>query len=77
MNIVYIWHLRRENNMVLNQVCDVVVAATSEKEARQIANENSREEGYIWTDTGIVAARRLGVAEDDIQGIIVQASERA
>lgn len=48
-----------------------VVAAATEQEAREIANHESKAEGYLWTDGGRVSASYLGDAADDVSGIVL------
>jgi hypothetical protein len=52
-----------------------VVAAEDEKSARELANQESRSEGYIWTDGSLVEAKVLGHADDDVSGIILFSRE--
>jgi hypothetical protein len=52
-----------------------VVAASTEKNARELANENCGAEGYTWLDSARVEAKNLGVAGDDTAGIILWSKE--
>ena len=52
-----------------------VVAAASEKSARQIANNDSKSEGYIWTDGHLVTAKEIGDAADDVEGVVLWSKE--
>jgi len=52
-----------------------VVAAASEKSARQIANNTSKAEGYIWTDGHLTNAKMIGDAADDIEGVVLWSRE--
>ena len=48
-----------------------VVAACSEKAARELANQESKAEGYVWTDGHLVDCTHLGSALDGIDGVII------
>lgn len=72
---VYIWKLSKENQMIATDTCDMVVAAPSEKAARELANGDAGSEGYVWLDGSLVNARKLGTAEDGVYGIILRSSE--
>jgi hypothetical protein len=52
-----------------------LVAASSEKAAREIANGVSKDEGYLWTDGHLVTATALGEAYDDIEGVLMSSRE--
>lgn len=53
----------------------VVVAAVSEKVARELANQESKSEGYVWTDGSLVEAKELGVAIDGVDGVVLFSKE--
>lgn len=53
----------------------VVVAASTEKAARELANQESKAEGYVWSDGQLVSARLIGVAEDGVEGVILGARD--
>lgn len=54
-----------------DELGSLVVAAPTESEARGIANQESKNEGYVWTDGQRTTCRLLGVADRDVdQGII-------
>ena len=67
---ISLWLLERQDSPGPDESTKVVVAASTEKEARQIVNSASEAEGYIWTDGHLVRADRLGEAAEDIHGII-------
>ena len=52
-----------------------VVAAASEKSARQIANNDSKAEGYVWTDGHMVNGTEIGDAADDVEGVVLWSRE--
>ena len=77
---IYLWLLERTETADPGQMAKCLVAASTEHQARQIANEDANGmdpsvAGYVWTDGALVASRRLGVADDEIQGVIFWAPE--
>lgn len=70
-----LWKLSRQDNSMADEWSAVVIAAPSEKSARETANASSKAEGYVWTDSGRVNAQYLGVATEGISGIILWTSE--
>jgi hypothetical protein len=71
----YLWKLTKENQMISTDTCDFIVAAPTEKSAREMANQNAGSEGYAWLDGSLVVATRLGTAEDGVYGVILRSSE--
>jgi hypothetical protein len=53
-----------------------VVAASTEQGARELANQESGREGYIWNDAQLAAAKLIGVAADGVDGVILFTRER-
>ena len=72
---VYLYLLERTDTAYGDEWSKCIVAATSEKRAREIANEEAKADGYVWTDGSLVSAKRIGVADDEIQGIQLFATE--
>lgn len=66
--------LERIDTVYNDEWAGCLVAATSESSARQIANEESKAEGYVWTDAGRTNARKIGVADDGVQGVVLHAT---
>jgi len=62
--------LERIDVMISGERSKCIVAGTDESKARQIANEDSGAEGYVWTDGHGVNAKRIGIADDGIQGVV-------
>lgn len=72
---IYIWRLSKENQLISTDLCDMIVAAATEKGARELANQRSKSEGYVWTDPSLVTATKIGLAEEGIHGIILCSAE--
>ena len=72
---INIYLLERTETAIFGEWAKCIVAAASEQQARQIANEAASAEGYVWTDGALTQIRRIGVAEDGIQGVILAAPE--
>lgn len=70
-----VFKLERQDQIITGQYTACVVAAAHEQAAREIANAESGEEGYIWRDGHQVAATRLGDAAADIAGILLWSKE--
>ena len=49
----------------------VIVAAATEKAARELANQESGAEGYVWTDGTKTSAKFIGPAAEDVHGILL------
>jgi hypothetical protein len=72
---VKIYLLTRINTPGPDEYTAGVVAAVSEKQARELANQESKAEGYIWTDGGLTEAKELGVANDGVSGVLLWSRE--
>jgi len=72
---ICLFHLKRIETPGPDEWKECVVAAASEKSARQIANNESKAEGYIWTDGSLVTATEIGVANDEVDGVIIPSEE--
>lgn len=72
---ISIYKLEREDSPMSGEVTACLVAASSEKTAREIANGESGAEGYIWTDGSLVVCRRLGDADEDVDGLLMISRE--
>jgi len=70
-----IWLLDRSNRILPNEYSKVVVAAASEEEARQIANQSAGTEGYVWNDGSTVNSQFLGDAADGVYGLILASKD--
>lgn len=71
---VKLWRLSRNDSPMTGEATRVVVAAATEKQAREAANQETTE-GYIFTDGALTTCEELGLANDGITG--VQVIERA
>lgn len=72
---IYLWSLERMEKLHSDEVGKCVVAAATEKEAREVANSESNAEGYIWTDGGLANCVRIGVADDGVQGLVLASKD--
>jgi len=72
---VKLFLLTRTESAAGDEYSACVVAAISEKAAREIANGESGSEGYVWIDSSRVEAKELGVAGDEAAGIILWSKE--
>jgi hypothetical protein len=73
---VKIYQLRRIMTPQPDEWSSCVVAAGSEKEAREIANQESKAEGYVWTDGGLVESVEVGIANDGVYGLLIATREQ-
>lgn len=64
---VKLWKLTRQDTPMAGEVTACVIAMPTEKEAREMANQESAAEGYIWTDGSLVEAKLL--AENTVEGV--------
>lgn len=71
---VKIFLLSRNDTAHPDEWAKVVVAATTEDMARQIANQESKSEGYVWTDGALVDAKEIGLAGDNVEGGVILAA---
>lgn len=72
---IKIFLLERNDTAHPDEWAKVVVAALNEKMARELANQDSRSEGYVWTDGGLVTAKEIGTAIDGVDGVILSSRE--
>jgi len=64
---VKLWILTRQDTPQAGEVTACVIAMPTEKEARELANQESQAEGYVWTDGSLVEANLL--AENTVEGV--------
>lgn len=67
--------LERNDTAHPDEWSKVIVAAVSEKSARELANQDSKSEGYVWTDGALVEAKKIGIADDGVEGVILSSRE--
>jgi len=72
---VCLYLLTRTESVMADEYSACLVTASSEKNARELANENCGSEGYIWTDSARTEAKNIGVASDDASGILLWSKE--
>ncbi len=72
---VYLFQLERQDSPGPDEATKIIVAAPSEKAARESANSEGGSEGYIWTDGTLVLAKKIGIAEDGVSGVICVSKE--
>jgi hypothetical protein len=72
---IYLWLLERTETAYSGEWAKCIVAGTTAEQARQIANEDSGAEGYVWTDGSLTQIKRLGIADDGVQGVVLFAGE--
>lgn len=72
---INLYLLERDQAVGPDEYSRMVVAAASEKAAREIANQESKAEGYVWSDGTITSVKLLGVAEDGVEGVVVATRE--
>jgi len=72
---INLWLLERTETAQGTEWAKCIVAGTTEVQARQIANEDSGAEGYVWTDGSLTQARKIGVADDGVQGVVIFSTE--
>jgi hypothetical protein len=76
MIAIKLFKLDRMDSVLPDQFTQCVVAAATEKEARELANTESEDEGYVWTDGTLVEATELAPdCSDDVSGIILWSKE--
>lgn len=63
--------LERDETPMPDEWNQCIVAAATEKAARELANQESGAEGYVWTDGKITSAKYLGVATDGVEGVLI------
>ena len=67
---IKLFRLTKVNTLVPCETSRLVVAAANEIQARQVANENSDDGSFYWTDGTLVNCEELGVANDGISGCL-------
>jgi hypothetical protein len=72
---IYIWQLERMEKLHADEINKCIVAAASEKEARQVANSESEAEGYVWTDGNLANCIQIGLANDGISGLLLASKD--
>jgi hypothetical protein len=73
---IKLFHLKRQDTMYQDEYTQCIVAAATEKEARELANRDSEAEGYVWTDGMQVEAKELSdSAHDGVAGIQIWSRE--
>jgi len=72
---IYLYLLERQDSTIIDDNTRCIVAAPSEKAAREQANAESGMEGYVWTDGQTVNAKELGVANEGVSGVLMFAKE--
>jgi len=72
---IYLFLLERTETAYAGEWAKCIVAATTESSARQIANEGAEAEGYVWTDGHLTSAKKIGIADDGVSGIVLSAAE--
>ena len=73
---IRLYLLERQDTPSPDEWARCVVAAGSEGEARQLANQRCRSEGYVWTDGHLVNAKLLGDATEDVSGVIIYSRDK-
>jgi hypothetical protein len=68
--------LSRNDTPMPDEWAKCVVAASTEAGARELANNESRSEGYVWNDGQLVNSKLLGDATDEISGVVLFSRER-
>ena len=71
-----IYLLKRIQTPQADEHSSCMVAASSEKEARTIANQELKADGYIWTDAAQVEAVFAGTAVDGVYGLLIASKEQ-
>ena len=72
---VFIWQLERMEKLHADEVGKCIVAAATEKEARDVANSESNAEGYIWTDGALANCTRIGIADENVSGLLLASKD--
>ena len=71
-----LYFLERSDTPQPDEWTKCVVAAATESQARELANQQSGTEGYVWSDGRLVASTVLGEAAEGIDGVICFTKER-
>lgn len=72
---IYLYLLERADTANSGEWSSCIVASSTESGARQTANEEAGAEGYLWTDGFKVNAKKIGIAEEGVSGILMHATE--
>lgn len=72
---IYLYVLERTNVLISGDRTKCLVAAKDEKAARNIANEDSKAEGFVWNDGYETTCRKIGTADEGVQGTVLWSSE--
>lgn len=68
--------LKRLGSTGPDEFTQCIVVGASERQAREIANEDSSTEGFIWTDGTLVEAIELAPnTNDGVEGIVLWSKE--
>jgi hypothetical protein len=73
--VVNLYLLERDQSTGPDEYSRMVVAACTEKQAREIANQESKAEGYVWSDGTITSVKIIGSAEDGVNGVVIATKE--
>jgi hypothetical protein len=71
-----VYLLERNDTPQPDEWTKCVVAASNENGARTVANEQSKSEGYIWSDGRLVTATTLGKGINGVDGVICFSREK-
>lgn len=72
---INLYILKREDTVYAGEWASCVVASRTETNARQMANEAAKAEGYVWTDGHLTTCQKIGVADDGIAGVVLHSTE--
>jgi len=72
---ISLYKLSRNDTPMSGELTACIIAAANEKQAREIANQESSAEGYVWTDGHLVDCQLIGKAEDGVSGIVLSSKE--
>ena len=72
---IKLYLLTRNEAVMPDEYSSCVVCGKDEKAAREVANGESGSEGYVWLDGARTEAKELGVADDDVQGVVLWSKE--
>lgn len=67
---IYLYLLERTSEPAADEWRKCIVAAPSQKAARERANYDSGSEGYIWTDDSQATCTEIGTANEGAESII-------
>lgn len=73
---IKLWLLQREEAPMIDEFSTFIIAAATEKEAREIANSECGGEDYIWTDGTKTACYLVASqVEDGFEGVLAKTRE--